>query len=212
MQIADSGLNSIQDMVLRIKDLAKMGTNESLSSSQKVNIVKELEQLNTEIDHVIDRTAYNGTGLLTKYGELDSTSGLKLNSTNVGVLDTTVASIIDVTGARPGIYKFSSINDQLTLTKTDYNDNTFGSQTLTVTTPNGSTYNQTLNFNAHGISIRLSSSTIGINGLTDDAEEIARNLSNLFQPIVVNEAINLRFGSDSGSSSLINGPVLIVSK
>ena len=31
MQIADSGLNSIQDMVLRIKDLAIMGTNESLS-------------------------------------------------------------------------------------------------------------------------------------------------------------------------------------
>jgi flagellin-like hook-associated protein FlgL len=92
MQIADSGLNSIQDMVLRIKDLAIMGTNESLSSSQKVNIVKELEQLNTEIDHVIDRTAYNGTGLLTNYGELDSASGLKLNSINVGVLDTTVQS------------------------------------------------------------------------------------------------------------------------
>lgn len=204
IQIADSGMDSIQNMVFRIKDLAIMGVNEGLSNSQKINIVKELDQLNTEIDHVIDRTVYNGTGLLTNYGELDGKSSLKLNSTNVGVLDTTVASIIDVTGARPGIYKFSSINDQLTLTKADYNDNTFGSQTLVVTTPSGSSFNQTLDYDAFGISVRLSSSTIGVNGLTDNAEEITRNLSNLFQPIIVNEAIKLRFGSDSGSTSFIN--------
>ena len=106
--------------------------------------------------------------------------------------------------ARPGIYKFSSSGDELTLTKADFNDNVFGSQTLAVLTPTGSSFSQTLNFNAHGISIRLTSSTIGVNGLTDDAEEIARTLSNLFQLIVVNEAINFRFGSDSGSNSLIN--------
>jgi flagellin-like hook-associated protein FlgL len=205
LQITDSAIHSIQDMVLRIKDLSAFGINDSLSDSQRVAIVNELDQLNTEIDHVIDRTIFNGNGLLTNYGELDTgKSGLKLNQTSVGVLDTTVASVINVSGARPGIYKFSSSGDELTLTKTDFNDNVFGSQTLTVLTPSGSSFNQTLNFNAHGISIRLSSSTIGINGLTDDAEEIARNLSNLFQPIVVNEAINLRFGSDSGSSSLVN--------
>lgn len=41
LQIADSGMDSIQDMVLRIKDLAIMGVNEGLSNSQKINIVKE---------------------------------------------------------------------------------------------------------------------------------------------------------------------------
>ncbi|NCV87589.1 MAG: hypothetical protein EBW14_17395, partial [Oxalobacteraceae bacterium] len=205
LQTADSAINSIQNMVLRIKELSALGINDSLSDSQRVAVVNELDQLNTEIDHVIDRTSFNGNGLLTNYGELDTEkSSLKLNQTSVGVLDTTVASIINVSGARPGIYKFSSSGDELTLTKTDFNDNVFGSQTLTVLTPSGSSFNQTLNFNAHGISIRLTSSTIGVNGLTDDAEEIARNLSNLFQPIVVNEAINLRFGSGSGSNSLIN--------
>jgi flagellin-like hook-associated protein FlgL len=205
LQVTDSAINSIQNIVLRIKELSAFGINDSLSDSQRVAIVNELDQLNTEIDHVIDRTTFNGNGLLTNYGELDTRkSSLKLNQTSVGVLDTTVASVINVSEARPGIYKFSSSGDELTLTKTDFNDNVFGSQSLTVLTPSGSSFNQTLNFNAHGISIRLSSSTIGINGLTDDAEEIARNLSNLFQPIVVNEAINLRFGSDSGSSSLIN--------
>lgn len=205
LQTADSAINSIQNMVLRIKELSALGINDSLSDSQREAVVNELDQLNTEIDHVIDRTIFNGNGLLTNYGELDTgKSSLKLNQTSVGVLDTTVASVINVSGARPGIYKFSSSGDELTLTKTDFNDNVFGSQTLTVLTPSGSSFNQTLNFNAHGISIRLTSSTIGVNGLTDDAEEIARNLSNLFQPIVVNEAINLRFGADSGSSSLIN--------
>lgn len=73
-----------------------------------------------------------------------------------------------------------------------------------VATPSGSSFNQTLDYDAFGISVRLSSSTIGVNGLTDNAEEITRNLSNLFQPIIVNEAIKLRFGSDSGSTSFIN--------
>ena len=207
IQIADSGLDSIQNMVMRIKQLAVMGMNDGISNSQKVGIVKELDQINTEIDHVIDRTVFNGTGLLTNYGELDSKSALKLNVTNVGVLDNTVASVIDVAGARPGIYKFSSSGDQLTLTKADYNDNTFGSQTLTVASPTGSSYSQTLNFDDFGISVRLNSTTIGVNGLTDVAEEITRNLGNLFQPIIVNEAIQLRFGSDSGGSYINFRPI-----
>ena len=181
LQVTDSAINSIQNIVLPIKELSAFGINDSLGDSQRVAIVNELDQLNTEIDHVIDCTTFNGNGLLTNYGELETgKSSLKLNQTSVGVLDTTVASVINVSEARPGIYKFSSSGDELTLTKTDFNDNVFGSQNLTVLTPSGSSFNQTLNFNAHGISIRLSSSTIGINGLTDDAEEIARNLSNLF--------------------------------
>jgi len=207
MQIADTGLSSLQDMFLRINELAVQGRNDSLSGSQKLSIVKELSALNDEIDHVIDRTKMNGNGLLTNYGVLDVSSGLQVGSVNVGVLDSTVASSIDVSGARPGIYKLSNSGAELTMTKTDLNDNALGNQTVTVATPTGargSTYNQTLDFSAFGISINLRSTTIGVNGLTDSGEEIAHNLNNIFKPIVASEAVRLNFGTDTTNGALIS--------
>jgi len=209
MQIADTGLASLQDMFLRIGQLAVQGRNDSLSNGQKMNIVTELSSLNQEINNVIDRTKMNGNGLLTNYGLLNSASGLEANITNVGTLDDTYASIIDVVGARPGIYKFSNVGTNLTLTKTDYNDNVLGTQTLTVQTPVGARNTdvlQTLNFSDFAISITLKSRTKAnnVNNLTDSAEEIAQKLSNIFKPIIVDEAVKLDFGSGATNNLLIS--------
>ena len=209
MQIADTGLASLQDMFLRIGQLAVQGRNDSLSNGQKMNIVTELSSLNQEISNVIDRTKMNGNGLLTNYGLLNSASGLEANITNVGTLDDTYASIIDVVGARPGIYKFSNVGAILTLTKTDYNDNVLGTQTLTVQTPVGARNTdvlQTLNFSDFAISITLKSRTKAnnVNNLTDSAEEIAQKLSNIFKPIIVDEAVKLDFGSGATNNLLIS--------
>ena len=162
MQITDTGIASLQSMFLRIGQLAIQGRNDGLSNNQKINIVSELSSLNQEINNVIDRTQMNGHGLLTNYGVLNSNSGLQANVTNVGTLDDTYASVIDVSGARPGIYKFSNTGASLTMTKTDYNDNTLGTQTLAVATPTGAkdtNFDQPLNFSEFGISITLRSRT-----------------------------------------------------
>ena len=209
MQIADTGIASLQDMFLRIGQLAVQGRNDSLSSNQRINLVSELSSLNQEINNVIDRTKMNGNGLLTNSGVLNSSSGLQANVTNVGTLDDTYASVIDVTGARPGIYKFSNVGASLTMTKTDYNDNVLGTQTLTVTTPVGARNTdvlQTLNFNDFSISIALKSRTKpnNVNNLTDSGEEIAQKLSNIFKPIIVDEAIKLDFGSGATNNLLIS--------
>lgn len=209
MQIADTGLASLQDMFLRIGQLAVQGRNDSLSNGQKMNIVTELSSLNQEINNVIDRTKMNGNGLLTNYGLLNSASGLEANITNVGTLDDTYASIIDIVGARPGIYKFSNVGADLTLTKTDYNDNVLGIQTLTVQTPVGARNTdvlQTLSFSDFAISITLKSRTKAnnVNNLTDSAEEIAQKLSNIFKPIIVDEAVKLDFGSGATNNLLIS--------
>jgi len=209
MQIADTGIASLQDMFLRIGQLAVQGRNDSLSSNQRINLVSELSSLNQEINNVIDRTKMNGNGLLTNSGVLNSSSGLQANVTNVGTLDDTYASVIDVTGARPGIYKFSNVGASLTMTKTDYNDNVLGTQTLTVTTPVGARNTdvlQTLNFNDFSISITLKSRTKpnNVNNLTDSGEEIAQKLSNIFKPIIVDEAIKLDFGSGATNNLLVS--------
>jgi flagellin-like hook-associated protein FlgL len=209
MQIADTGLASLQDMFLRISELAVRGRNDSLSGSQRMNIVTELSSLNQEINNVIDRTKMNGNGLLTNHGVLNSSSGLIQNSTNVGTLDDTYASTIDVVGARPGIYKLSNVGAQLTMSKTDANDNILGTQTLTVQTPTGARntdFYQTLNFSDFAISITLKSRTKAnnVNDLTDSAEEITQKLSNLFKPVIVDEAVKLDFGSGATNSLLVS--------
>lgn len=209
MQIADTGLASLQDMFLRISELAVRGRNDSLSGSQRMNIVTELSSLNQEINNVIDRTKMNGHGLLTNHGVLNSSSGLIQNSTNVGALDDTLASTIDVVGARPGIYKLSNVGAELTMSKTDANDNILGTQTLTVQTPTGARntdFYQTLNFSDFAISITLKSRTKAnnVNDLTDSAEEITQKLSNLFKPVIVDEAVKLDFGSGATNSLLVS--------
>lgn len=209
MQIADTGLASLQDMFLRIGELAVQGRNDSLTGSQKMNIVTELSSINQEINNVIDRTKMNGNGLLTNYGVLNASSGLKANVTNVGILDDTYASVIDVAGARPGIYKFSNVGADLTLTKTDYNDNVLWAQTLTLNTPVGAKntdVSQTLNYTELGISITFKTRTKpnNVNNLTDSADEIAQKLSNIFKPIIVDEAVKLNFGSGASNDLLVS--------
>jgi flagellin-like hook-associated protein FlgL len=196
-------------MFLRISELAVRGRNDSLSGSQRMNIVTELSSLNQEINNVIDRTKMNGNGLLTNSGVLNSSSGLIQNSTNVGTLDDTLASTIDVVGARPGIYKLSNVSDQLTMTKTDANDNILGTQTVSVQTPTGARntdFYQTLNFSDFAISISLKSRTKpnNVNNLTDSAEEIAQKLSNIFKPLIVDEAVKLDFGGGATNNLLVS--------
>lgn len=203
IQTADIGLSCIQDILLQVKQLAVQGGNDGLSSAQKVNIAKELADLNNEIKNTIDRTTFNNQSLLTNHGVWDNNSGIKVGSTNVGTLDNTVVTMVGVQDARPGIYKLSSEGASLTMTKTDWNDNALGSQTITVHTPTGSTDVETLHFGDFGIWMRLESSTVGVNGLTDSGEEIAKNLSNIFKPIIVQEGPAIKFGAGPNNSDLI---------
>ncbi len=63
LQTADTSLSSVQDMILRMKQLAVQGYDGSLSISQKLNIVQELKDLNAEINATAQRTAFNGINL-----------------------------------------------------------------------------------------------------------------------------------------------------
>ncbi len=65
LQVADSSLATVQDMLLRMKQLAVQGYDGSLSVSQKLNIVQELKDLNAEINATAQRTQFNGINLLT---------------------------------------------------------------------------------------------------------------------------------------------------
>jgi len=71
LQTADSSLATVQDMILRLKQLATQGYDGSLSTSQKLNIVQEMKDLNAEINATAQRTAFNGINLLTSGASVD---------------------------------------------------------------------------------------------------------------------------------------------
>ena len=183
LQTADSSLSTVQDMILRLKQLATQGYDGSLSTSQKLNIVQEMKDLNAEINATAARTEFNGIKLLSQGGSTDMvnsdikaganvvTTAVTITASGVmkdGTLATpgggTSTSLISVqldpeySNRLPGAYTFSRVNDQLTLT--GIMDGVATSQTVTVATAaadfsTAKTTSQTLNFDRFGVRVNL---------------------------------------------------------
>ncbi len=64
VQTADTALSTIQDMLLRMKQLSVQGYDGSISNSQRMNVVTELKDLRAEIDATTKRTTFNNINLL----------------------------------------------------------------------------------------------------------------------------------------------------
>ena len=74
LQTADTSLATIQDMLLRLKQLAVQGYDGSLSATQKLDIVNEMKDLNDEINSTAKRTSFNGINLLSSGSGVDTTN------------------------------------------------------------------------------------------------------------------------------------------
>ena len=72
LQTADSSLSTIQDMLLRLKQLATQGFDGSLNASQRADIVQQMTDLNTEITQTSARTQFNGVSLLANAASIDT--------------------------------------------------------------------------------------------------------------------------------------------
>jgi len=113
LQTADSSLSTVQDMLLRLKQLATQGYDGSLSTSQKLNIVQEMKDLNNEINATAARTAFNGINLLSSGSSVDLNNsdikaGTALANTAVTISDSGLgayaASGTGATGGRGTSY------------------------------------------------------------------------------------------------------------
>jgi len=93
LQTADTVVGTVQDILLRMKQLAVEGANDSISTTQKLNVRTELDVLNTQINNIANGTTYNGISLLNS----TSTSlSFQVGSTTA-TADQFAVSTIDVT-------------------------------------------------------------------------------------------------------------------
>ena len=108
LQTADSSLSTVQDMLLRMKQLAVQGYDGSLSNTQKADIVQQMADLNSEINATATRTQFNGINLLSSGSTVDKTnsdlnSGSNLSYTPVAVDATQgLGSKVGISGAGIG--------------------------------------------------------------------------------------------------------------
>lgn len=105
LQTADSSLSTVQDMILRLKQLATQGYDGSLSISQKLNIVQEMKDLNNEINATAARTNFNGINLLSSGSSVD----LNNSDLKAGMALTTTAPAITVSSGT-GLYATGGAN------------------------------------------------------------------------------------------------------
>ena len=139
IQTADSSLGTIQEMLLRMKQLAVQGYNGSLSSQQRSNLVDELRQLNMEINNTSTRTKFNGNNLISS-----DISGS--NTITAAQLSATVSVTY---GELDGVYSLASTGTTLTLTS---NTGQVDTATLSAITTGSST---AYVFNDFGITVTV---------------------------------------------------------
>ena len=145
VQVAEGAANQIQSILERLKELATQAASDNVSNTDRDKINQEATQLKSEIHRIANSTRYQGTDLINgHYGDyVGTTGGIDGNG-----LET---SGVVLNGAGTGSY---------TITETT------GSTSATIAITNGTVTQtisgvedgaQTLNFDALGIKLQLTS-------------------------------------------------------
>jgi len=222
IQVADTSLGTIHDMLLRMKTLTTQGYDGSLSASQRTQIIDEINELNTEINATAARTKFNGNNLIAS-----TVSGsVALTTLTISSSRGTITAV-NANASMTGTFTLASGSASVTLTgvvSSTYNgvvSSTTYSQVGTV-----SAYAATaggvakLNFDQVGISLDYvllsSASTAATNGTAFNAKVItlagASNSDLYFQGgsetstpnMIVYDAINIRTDSTTGGLQAMN--------
>ena len=222
---ADSSLATIQDMLLRLKQLATQGYDGSLSASQRTQIVDEINELNTEINATAARTKFNRNNLISSTVSASVTTG----GTNIGTSSTT-GSINSVSANTMALGTFTLTGASGTLTASSIITSTYAgvvtsttySQSLGLTAYAGTASGvQTINFDQIGIAISFTASSAYAASAIDLAKAFNGNEittsggtvpdlyfqggSDTSTPnMVVYDAINMRTDTTSGGFQAMN--------
>jgi len=152
IQTAEGAMDEVHGILQRMRELGVQAANDTYDSAARTSIGTELVQLRSEIDRIANATQFNGQSLLT--GALTGTLGGATGADLVvnDAVGAAVATGIEVAGAKPATYTFSSA----------------GAGLITLTSSTGSAQQisigaiaalgtQTLDFNQLGVKITLNS-------------------------------------------------------
>ncbi len=158
IQTAEGGMAQIQDMLIRMKELATQGANSTLADAERSFISDEMTQLRDEINNISTRTKFNGQQLLNgSFGKaLDTTSTIQAGF-NLATNGTAAVTKVDITGAAAGTtFTFADANTgELTLSD-GVNSQMIDITALSVAA--GGSYE--LNYNELGVKVTIKATAI----------------------------------------------------
>ena len=222
IQVADTSMGTIQDMLLRIKTLTTQGYDGSLSASQRTQIVDEINELNTEINATAARTKFNRNNLISSTVSAAASTAVLTAGGSVGVINSVSANTMTLGTFALTVSSSSLVTASATITSTYAGVTTSStlSQTLTMNAYAGSAAGvQTINFDQIGLSLNItvnsgtSGANIGtaLNGATITttggtvADLYFQGGSDTSTPnMVVYDAINMRTDTTTGGFQAMN--------
>jgi flagellin len=200
IQVADTAMSVIQDMLLRMKQLSTQGYNGSISNDQRQNLLDEVKALNTQINNIATSTKYNGNTLINQ----SSAPTVNISGKNAGEATTvtTVAltySAIDVTKAANAVntYTASNSSGRVTLSNGGTLSQTLDLTALPSVVAGGSV---TLNFDQLGIEV----SFVAPAGITGSQIAAAMVGDTIVTAVGAASSLDFMAGSDTGVGNLIS--------
>ena len=223
IQVADTSMGTIQDMLLRMKTLTTQGYDGSLSASQRTQIVDEINELNAEINATAARTKFNRNNLISStVSATISTSALVSGGTTYGVINSVSANTMALgTFTLAGAGGTLTASSIITSTYAGATTSSTYSQTLTLTGYTaGAGGVQTINFDQIGLALNITANAfatdgtalgVGLTGKTITttggtvADLYFQGGSDTSTPnMVVYDAINMRTDTTTGGFQAMN--------
>ncbi|CGG01931.1 flagellin [Bacillus cereus] len=96
LRTTDSALNSISNILLRMRDLATQSANGTNGGKDQDSLQLEFKELKEEIDHIAGKTNFNGKNLLAK---ADPTKDINIQLSDVSGDNLTIKTVDATTGA-----------------------------------------------------------------------------------------------------------------
>ncbi|WP_144610783.1 flagellin [Bacillus cereus] len=97
LRTTDSALNSISNILLRMRDLATQSANGTNGGKDQDSLQLEFKELKEEIDHIAGKTNFNGKHLLA---EADATKNINIQLSDVSGDNLTITAVDATTGVK----------------------------------------------------------------------------------------------------------------
>ncbi|MDP1456679.1 flagellin [Bacillus wiedmannii] len=97
LRTTDSALNSISNILLRMRDLATQSANGTNGSTDQDSLQLEFKELKEEIDHIAGKTNFNGKNLLAG---ADATKDISIQLSDVSGDNLTIKTVDATTGVK----------------------------------------------------------------------------------------------------------------
>jgi flagellin len=193
IQTAEGALDQVQNMMIRMRNLAVQSASDTQGPQERVDINVEIQQLKAEIDNISLRTTFNGLKLLngSMVTQLDATNSTADPGLVVG---TGAVTDVNVSGAKAATtYTITTAANTLTLS-----DGT-NTTAVDITAGVAAQGSLTLNFGSMGVQISLGNAGAAITAATIDAALAGKTIRTAL-PAVGNSA-TLQTGADATAAN-----------